>query len=160
MPTACVVGENDIECCNDDFCGALGNGLGVCFRFRCVGQVLVSLLWFGTDDMDLSVLTPGGNLISYTNPVDAATGGELEEDVIPPAAARPNLYSETIRIPAPPEGVYTIHWRHNQKTSGAANDVYHLLAITKDLTQSIPTTTDLGTGTGDGSISYFQPSGL
>lgn len=41
------------------------------------------LLWTGDDDFDISVRTPGGQLINFLEPLDLTTGGELIGDAIP-----------------------------------------------------------------------------
>ena len=56
----------------------------VCFVFagQCIddGSLRFSLFWEGDDDLDLYVETPGGVIISPTNPTDPVTGGKVGEE--------------------------------------------------------------------------------
>ena len=59
------------------------------------------------DDLDLHVITPGGEEIYFANPIDPVTGGNLDEDKIPEF---PGNWVENINFPieSAPDGTYTV----------------------------------------------------
>jgi Ca-activated chloride channel family protein len=67
------------------------------------GDIRISLMWNNRNDLDLHVVTPGGEEINFNNPQDS-TGGHLDTDR--------NLYGETMR---PVENVY---WPENAAVPG------------------------------------------
>lgn len=72
------------RCCEPSDCG--DPCLFTCEAGECLskGNPRFTLTWTGNDDYDLHVITPGGVEISYANPFDPLSGGELDRDKIPP----------------------------------------------------------------------------
>jgi hypothetical protein len=54
----------------------------ICLNNHCMtdGTPRFTLTWQGNDDLDISVITPGGNLISWENPSDDVSSGFREDD--------------------------------------------------------------------------------
>jgi hypothetical protein len=93
------------QCCVTPDCVEEGD---VCANRNCVqdGVIRITLSWDGTDDKDLAVTTPGGNVIDFSTPVDEATGGTLESDTRPFEFGN---YVENVYFPdanLTPEGLY------------------------------------------------------
>jgi uncharacterized protein YfaP (DUF2135 family) len=76
-----------------------------------------------TDDLDLHVLTPGGDHIYYGNTFDSASNGRLDHDDIP---RKVGLYVESVYFPldgTAPMGNYTYFVR-NWRQRGVAPDAW------------------------------------
>lgn len=76
------------------------------------------------DDLDLSVLPPGGSLVWFGSKNDAVTGGSLDVDVIPSTNST-NVENVNF-LSAPPSGTYQVCVK-NFRQSGNA-DKYTLEA--------------------------------
>ncbi|KAL7559521.1 hypothetical protein ACA910_011916 [Epithemia clementina (nom. ined.)] len=97
----------DTDCCEDSDCGT-ANEL-VCVESTCVnsGSPRFTLSWFGDDDLDLHVITPGGFEIDYRSTYDPTSQGRLDQDDIPGPITR---WVENIYFPldgSSPRGTYT-----------------------------------------------------
>ena len=66
------------ECCSDESCFPNES----CTARTCVdeGNPRFTLSWFGSNDLDILVVTPLGTIISYSQPDDPLTGGKFGED--------------------------------------------------------------------------------
>jgi hypothetical protein len=86
---------------------------------------LTYLYIFKTDDLDLHVLTPGGDHIWNGNTFDSVSNGRLDHDDIPKGAG---LYVENVYFPldgTAPAGTYTYLVR-NFKQGGVAPDAWKI----------------------------------
>jgi hypothetical protein len=149
----CDTSLQDVECCDDDDCSSRGSGSISCVSNVCInqGDPRFTLTWFGdgkfffcvphldhqtcvshtclyifeTDDLDLHVLTPGGNHIYYEKTFDPVSKGRLDHDDIPQVAG---LYVESVYFPldrTAPLGNYTYYVR-NWEQRGVAPDAWKL----------------------------------
>jgi len=94
-----------IGCCIDENCEA-GE---VCVNEVCIlrGNPRFTLTWFGDDDLDLHVITPGGVEIFWNNRIDEISGGFLDFDDL---GGIPSLRVENTVFQVPettPNGNYT-----------------------------------------------------
>jgi uncharacterized protein YfaP (DUF2135 family) len=67
------------ECCADDDCSRFGNE--ICVQRTCIddGTPRFTLTWIGNDDLDLTVRTPLGTILSFANKIDPQSGGIFGE---------------------------------------------------------------------------------
>jgi hypothetical protein len=98
-----------------------------------------------TDDLDLHVLTPGGDHIYYANTFDSVSNGRLDHDDLPPPQVM-GLYVESVYFPldgTAPVGSYTYYVR-NWRQRGVAPDAWKFEVYVGDnlIAQSFGTTTD------------------
>eukprot|EP00934_Nitzschia_sp_Nitz4_P006760 Nitzschia sp. Nitz4//scaffold90_size81538//32378//38032//NITZ4_005319-RA/size81538-augustus-gene-0.92-mRNA-1//-1//CDS//3329560011//6750//frame0 len=81
------------ECCSEEDCTVSKEETAMnifehyqyqCVQRTCVleGYFQILLSWTGDDDLDLTVVTPEGNEVSYYNPEDEATGGIFHQDAV------------------------------------------------------------------------------
>ena len=82
-----------------------------------LGALTLSLLWDGTDDLDLHVLTTGGHEISFTNK-NSPCGGVLDVDANGGQSKRSDPVENCYWVNAPP-GTYTF-WVHNYNNKNTA----------------------------------------
>ena len=107
------------------------------------------------DDLDLSVQPPGGNLISFENPVDSVTGGELAFDRIPTTTGTWEEYITFVR-PGIPVGNYEVCVTSFTQVADA--DVYTVVISENGSNTFSETRTNNGAKT-QWCTSYQYPSG-
>jgi hypothetical protein len=95
----CDINADETQCCDNADC----EGEYTCVSNTCIirGNPRFTLTWFGDDDLDLHVITPGGAEIYYSNPSDSLSGGFLDNDDIPSSdlPGQEALWVENIGFP-------------------------------------------------------------
>lgn len=134
----CEKGIN-AECCNDAECSSGYR----CTSYYCVkmGNPSFTLTWFGDDDLDLHVVTPGGVEIDFAYQSDPVSGGEIDHDDIPLSDAPDDPiqnWVENVNFPlvGSPEGTYTF-FVHNYAQVGSDADAWELKSFLGDSLQSV-----------------------
>ena len=74
---------------------------------KCLSNPCPSII---TDDLDVFVLTPGGDPIYYDNKFDPTTEGSLDVDIVPgeDREAEFGTWTENINFSTGPSGIYTV----------------------------------------------------
>jgi len=123
MPSICTLGVDGAQCCSASDCPNTGD---ICVNFNCVssGSLRFTVSWFGDDDMDIHVITPGGVEIYYANRFDPVSGGQLDFDRIP---SSPTFNVENIAFSTPPPGEYDF-FVDQFSQRGGVSDVWTLVA--------------------------------
>lgn len=109
--------SGDVECCIDSDCPDGEAGIFICTSNICIerGNPRFTLTWYGEDDLDIHVVTPGNAEIWYGATYDSASKGKLDHDDIPLSENGGNpdkalgLYVENVVFPldgTAPRGTY------------------------------------------------------
>ena len=84
------------------------------------GEITITLIWKTKDDLDLHLLEPNGNDISYIKP-NSESGGHLDIDMNSERSIKVNNPIENIFYESiPPRGIYKIYvcyYKRNTQTS-------------------------------------------
>lgn len=78
-PSTCNLSDPTISCCKRMDCPTFKER---CALSQCIqdGQPRITLSWFGNDNLQLYVITPGGQTLSLLSPTDPASEGIYQDD--------------------------------------------------------------------------------